>query len=513
MAGRYGRTGNISPSTFAACQPVPSTPPARRNLSAKPALAVPAAEGGCRVCSLDDDHPSMLICDSCDGEYHIYCLDPPLASVPEGDWSCADCCGGRGSSSAPPARAATRAAAVAAASAREKARAEARSRLPPSPPPLPDDGLPALISGLPSSHTCRFGEIVWAQGGAGFGWWPACVYDPLLAAGSARSLALRSLGRRPFQHLTYFFECSAAPFAALADSKLLPWEEGLAPGTEHYLGRTARAAGKARGAAFDRALQAALLEVSKPHGMRMSWDRDGGQGSVPDPILSPPGGNALISLGTPRPAKRSRWAAAGAAGTLTTPAREGGGQRRRGGSGLGREQDAIEEEREVVEATPPVDPQSLAYDMHSERTLQRATRQRPSSPLVDDRLYCKILVVRTPGTGPPTNIGFVALPSRSSATFVNVRAKVETELSSDLGGPGAGIGGLPLEGSWRFYAPRLGPISSVQEDTLGPILGFLTGSTSDPRVGEGTKLNPLKVLVVVGGFSHRNSDGGNGPNP
>ena len=100
MAGRYGRTGNISPSTFAACQPVPSTPPARRNLSAKPALAVPAAEGGCRVCSLDDDHPSMLICDSCDGEYHIYCLDPPLASVPEGDWSCADCCGGRGSSSA-----------------------------------------------------------------------------------------------------------------------------------------------------------------------------------------------------------------------------------------------------------------------------------------------------------------------------------------------------------------------------------------------------------------------------
>ena len=109
--------------------------------------------------------------------------------------------------------------------------------------------------------------------------------------------------------------------------------------------------------------------------------------------------------------------------------------------------------------------------------------------------------------------GIGKLLMHTAVDAANVRAKGETELSSDLGGPGAGIGGLPLEGSWRFYAPRLGPISSVQEDTLGPILGFLTGSTSDPRVGEGTKLNPLKVLVVVGGFSHRNSDGGSGPNP
>ena len=25
------------------------------------------------------------------GAYHIYCLDPPLACVPEGDWFCARC--------------------------------------------------------------------------------------------------------------------------------------------------------------------------------------------------------------------------------------------------------------------------------------------------------------------------------------------------------------------------------------------------------------------------------------
>ena len=33
-----------------------------------------------------------------------------------------------------------------------------------------DDGLDYLVSVLPPSYTSRFGEIVWAAGGTGFGW-------------------------------------------------------------------------------------------------------------------------------------------------------------------------------------------------------------------------------------------------------------------------------------------------------------------------------------------------------
>jgi hypothetical protein len=28
----------------------------------------------------------MLLCDGCDDAYHMFCLDPPLKSIPEGDW-------------------------------------------------------------------------------------------------------------------------------------------------------------------------------------------------------------------------------------------------------------------------------------------------------------------------------------------------------------------------------------------------------------------------------------------
>lgn len=43
---------------------------------------------GCRVCLKDEDHPNTLICEKCEGEYHIYCLDPPLKSIPDDDWYC-----------------------------------------------------------------------------------------------------------------------------------------------------------------------------------------------------------------------------------------------------------------------------------------------------------------------------------------------------------------------------------------------------------------------------------------
>ncbi|KAJ8749958.1 hypothetical protein K2173_013873 [Erythroxylum novogranatense] len=53
----------------------------------------PWDEGVCKVCGVDKDDDSVLLCDTCDAEYHTYCLNPPLARIPEGNWYCPSCVG------------------------------------------------------------------------------------------------------------------------------------------------------------------------------------------------------------------------------------------------------------------------------------------------------------------------------------------------------------------------------------------------------------------------------------
>ena len=50
-------------------------------------------ESICRVCLSDDQENEdlVMLCDHCDASYHIYCLDPPLSSVPEDAWVCPHC--------------------------------------------------------------------------------------------------------------------------------------------------------------------------------------------------------------------------------------------------------------------------------------------------------------------------------------------------------------------------------------------------------------------------------------
>ncbi|XP_077237756.1 methyl-CpG-binding domain-containing protein 9-like [Tasmannia lanceolata] len=55
----------------------------------------PWEEGVCKVCGIDKDDDSVLLCDSCDSEYHTYCLNPPLARIPEGNWYCPSCVAGQ----------------------------------------------------------------------------------------------------------------------------------------------------------------------------------------------------------------------------------------------------------------------------------------------------------------------------------------------------------------------------------------------------------------------------------
>merc|ERR1719233_1988637 len=45
----------------------------------------------CKVCRRKTDSDNMLLCDSCDTGYHIYCLKPKLKAIPSGDWFCPEC--------------------------------------------------------------------------------------------------------------------------------------------------------------------------------------------------------------------------------------------------------------------------------------------------------------------------------------------------------------------------------------------------------------------------------------
>ena len=46
---------------------------------------------GVDACAICGDGGSLLICDGCEGEYHMGCLRPALRSIPEGHWECDKC--------------------------------------------------------------------------------------------------------------------------------------------------------------------------------------------------------------------------------------------------------------------------------------------------------------------------------------------------------------------------------------------------------------------------------------
>lgn len=123
------------------------------------------------------------------------------------------------------------------------------------------------VASLPPEITSRFGEVVFAQGGAGYGWWPSLIFDPRLTVEPARSQARKHLGTR---HLVYFFQCVDAPFSVLPVKQIKPWIEGLSE--DMHLGRAAKSHGKQRYKCFQEALEVACLEMDKPADERLDWD-------------------------------------------------------------------------------------------------------------------------------------------------------------------------------------------------------------------------------------------------
>ncbi|CAM9761643.1 unnamed protein product, partial [Scytosiphon promiscuus] len=54
-------------------------------------ISNPLDEGGCFVCKRNDKQALILLCDGCDGEYHTFCVDPPLRKIPDDEWFCHEC--------------------------------------------------------------------------------------------------------------------------------------------------------------------------------------------------------------------------------------------------------------------------------------------------------------------------------------------------------------------------------------------------------------------------------------
>jgi len=283
--------------------------------------------------------------------------------------------------------------------------------------------LDALVSALPPEFTSRFGEIVWAAGGVGFGWWPACVYDPRLTVGGARQLARKNLGKR---HLIYFFECNEAPFTVLGDNRLTKWEDGFLE--EYDLGKTAKTGGKGRYSHFERAMHVAQMEHGRPIEVRMDWNHQ----DIPPPSKIPK--NHKLSPEQQKKRKSPTFRRSSSSGI------EGGVNRK-----------------------------NLHFAIDA---LNDQGRSHAIEPSEDGVLVCKILRRLPAGLGCTatsegiefsSNLGFITLPSRASATFDAIRRAVESDLDDDM---------LPTDDKgnrkrWKFYVPKLGPMSVKQEGSLG----------------------------------------------
>lgn len=333
-----------------------------------------------------------------------------------------------------------------------------------------DDGLDSFVSALPPRYTSRFGEIVWAAGGAGYGWWPACIYDPRLTVGGARQLARKNLGKR---HLIYFFECNEAPFTVLGDNRLIKWEDGFIE--EYDLGKVAKSGGKNRHTHFERAVHVAQMEHGRPMEARMDWNHQ--EAVLPPKILKQ---KTSSSPSLEQPQKKQKQSP-----TLRRPS-----------SYTMVPQNSTTVNRKNI---------NMAIDSLNNRAKHSSSNSQGGAnaiePSEDGTLVCKILRrlpagavcnSLTEGIEFSNNLGFVTLPSRQNATFAAIRRAVESDLDDEM---------LPFDEKgkrkrWKFYVPKLGPMSLKQEGKIGPAVEFLKSTTNDVQLGIGTASNPLKVVII-----------------
>lgn len=83
-----GSNGNTTTRNAMNCSPCHLP-----NVDAEQDLSQLTVDGDlpCSICGSPDDEAVMLVCEGCALGWHIYCLNPPLAAVPDGVWVCHVC--------------------------------------------------------------------------------------------------------------------------------------------------------------------------------------------------------------------------------------------------------------------------------------------------------------------------------------------------------------------------------------------------------------------------------------
>ncbi|PNH01078.1 Retrovirus-related Pol polyprotein from transposon [Tetrabaena socialis] len=85
LVGRCGGQRKENVANLAICH-LPNLDP-----QVDPRVAIPDADLACERCGFPDQEDKMLLCDGCGAGWHLYCLQPPLTSVPKGTWVCPTC--------------------------------------------------------------------------------------------------------------------------------------------------------------------------------------------------------------------------------------------------------------------------------------------------------------------------------------------------------------------------------------------------------------------------------------
>ena len=375
------------------------------------------------------------------------------------------------------------------------------------------DELDWMVNALPPSYTERFGEIVWAAGGVGFGWWPACIYDPRLTVGGARQLARKHIGKK---HLVYFFECHDAPFTVLSGNKMMTWEEGL---LEELNVKTSSKAnmGKNRYQSFQHAIQAAQQEFDKPVECRLDWNHEGAPNNNNNNNATTHNNHELTTntSNNKRPnnnnnnnnntATKQKKGKKEITTATTTPEKHIVQQsphnlrRRNRPSSLFKQEEEEEEGNTVKQGTTKkrtIVCQRKNFNSAIE-SLQQQTNQ-PSAKIElsledDSELFCKILSCQSLSSSSSEyllmnqssiiqNIGFITIPSskKQTASFTYVRQCIQRDLDDD---------DVVLFRKWKFYIPNLGPMSIKQEAKF-KLQDILT-------LGNGTSQNPYKIVIHI----------------
>lgn len=329
-----------------------------------------------------------------------------------------------------------------------------------------EDGLEQLVSACSPSFTSRYGEICWAQGGTGYGWWPSCIYDPRLTMGSTRLQARRNLGKK---HLVYFLQCNETPFDLLPESKIMKWEEGMAE--NFYHGRSAKNGGRNRFMRFQEALQAAVLEEMKPLTRRLEW---GGNDAQTGPNLLPSPTQLAASA-----KKKERRAANVVRRKIRKQAKRsidfGDDQDQpmsRAEPSTSRPKSSLRSS--ITNAPPPGAPPA------GSGTARKGDSDASSE---SSTVYCQVFLTDDQSS-PGKLVGFVELSSQMG-TFADAREAINDSLETEK---------FPSE--WRFLHPSLGPVSIKLEQKIGSMIKYLRKGPLGSSIGEGTVERPFKVTIV-----------------